>query len=98
MVVIGNLGAVAINAATSTQSRWPGGLDVIQRYPFSFSGGLTILAAAVAVAGAMWARPLVATDGPGAFTEASAEVSAALLPSAPPQTVPWGFPLLRATR
>src|SRR5215813_4682411 len=47
VVVVSNLGAVALNAATSVQSRWPAGLEAIHRHPFRWSAGLTVIAVVV---------------------------------------------------
>src|SRR2546430_3868347 len=43
-IMIGNLAAIAINAAASAQARWPGGLELIRRDPFWWAGLLTVLA------------------------------------------------------
>jgi hypothetical protein len=43
-VLIANLTAVAINSATSVQSRWPAGLELVRAHPFRFSALITVLA------------------------------------------------------
>jgi WD40 repeat protein len=62
--VLAQLGAVAVNALTSAPGRWPGGLDLIRRYPFWSAIALT---AAVVVVGAVSALRQQSTGGdPGA--------------------------------
>lgn len=52
--VVAQLGAMAVNAATSVESRWPGGLDVIRRFPFYSALLLTTVIAALTVVMALW--------------------------------------------
>lgn len=48
-VVAGNAAAVAINAATDLDSRWPLGLDGIRQHPFRWAAGFTAVVVAAAV-------------------------------------------------
>ncbi len=61
--VLTQLGAVAVNALTSAPGRWPGGLDLIRRFPFWSALALT---GAVVVIGAVSALRQQSTTGPDA--------------------------------
>jgi hypothetical protein len=49
LVIVGNVAAIAINAATAQQSPWPFGLEIVRAHPFPSAGILTILAAILGV-------------------------------------------------
>jgi hypothetical protein len=51
-IVLANLGALAVNAASSTARPWPWGLERMRQNPFLWAALLT--AAAAVVAGAVW--------------------------------------------
>ncbi|MEU4677883.1 NACHT domain-containing protein [Micromonospora sp. NPDC023737] len=62
LTIIVNLAAVAINAATSVDGRWPGPLEQLHRHPFWWSAGLTVLAVTVGVFLVWWQH---GPPGPG---------------------------------
>jgi WD40 repeat protein len=68
-VLVANVTAVAVNAATNVPGGWPGGLEAVRAHPFRWSAGLTVAAVLVGV-GLWW------------VSERSARRSEALVPAA----------------